>query len=568
MKRYIVSFCCVLAIICLALTALADVRTLEMNVERKSDQAQDLLDLLNDYRRSGDAWQYDEAGNKIELGALPALELDPVLTAAAEQRAAELAVSFSHTRPDGSLCFSVNNDIVGENIAGYYNDPVAMFEAFAEAQYGYDGQGHRRNMLDPEHTHVGIATLRINNITYWTMEFSAGEPTSVSPVPERDDDDPILVTVDLDNPEILRSLKIDCDSLTVSVNESVPLPTVYLAVGGVPVEPVEAVWSVENGASAVLQGPSVVGKKQGYTTLACMLDGLKSRLVVYVPSVKTTPTATPTPVITAKPSPAATPAPTAAPTEAPTAAPTTVPTAVPTMAPTAAPSAEPAPCAHASVSSVVEKASTCSEHGVKANVCDACGEVLSRESLPLDPNACVFIQTVYRHDCGRSFELFTCIYCGSQYEGKQLTDGDCVFWDEIDVKVPPTYESEGSGEKICRMCGHVRTVTIPKLECPHEKHKIVITPATCEKDGSQVDCCERCGYVFSSEIIPKKGHEYDPVGELIREATCTVNGQVNRPCVRCGVIELIPLPPLGHDWVMYEDGSVVCSRCGIAQDDQ
>ena len=44
--------------------------------------------------------------------------MDKALLDVAMQRAAEVALYFSHTRPDGSSCFSATDKMEAENIAG------------------------------------------------------------------------------------------------------------------------------------------------------------------------------------------------------------------------------------------------------------------------------------------------------------------------------------------------------------------------------------------------------------------------------------------------------------------
>ncbi|MDE5753819.1 MAG: hypothetical protein K2H89_04680 [Oscillospiraceae bacterium] len=71
-------------------------------------------------------------------------------------RAEELPVKFDHTRPDGSMCFSIlkENGIrysaVAENLAGGRPDPVSTVEQWMNSE------GHRKNILGEKYTHIGI----------------------------------------------------------------------------------------------------------------------------------------------------------------------------------------------------------------------------------------------------------------------------------------------------------------------------------------------------------------------------------------------------------------------------
>ena len=66
---------------------------------------------------------YDEAFRVLNLTnearaekGLEPLTMDTELLEAAMQRAAETVVYYSHTRPDGSDCFTVNSRAAGENL--------------------------------------------------------------------------------------------------------------------------------------------------------------------------------------------------------------------------------------------------------------------------------------------------------------------------------------------------------------------------------------------------------------------------------------------------------------------
>lgn len=98
-----------------------------------------------------------ELVNKERANAgLTAVELDSELCKAAQVRAEELGESYSHTRPDGSECFSVLKDYniscvyAGENI-------VIGTSTSAEAmKLWMDSQGHRSNILRSGWQRLGV----------------------------------------------------------------------------------------------------------------------------------------------------------------------------------------------------------------------------------------------------------------------------------------------------------------------------------------------------------------------------------------------------------------------------
>lgn len=83
-------------------------------------------------------------------------------------RGPEIVQSFSHTRPDGSDCFSVvtvSYWTVGENIAYGYPSAAAVTEGW------YNSEGHRRNMLNPGFTSAAVVCYEYNRILYWVTMF-------------------------------------------------------------------------------------------------------------------------------------------------------------------------------------------------------------------------------------------------------------------------------------------------------------------------------------------------------------------------------------------------------------
>jgi uncharacterized protein YkwD len=96
------------------------------------------------------------------------------LAQAAELRADEQIASFSHTRPNGTSCFTVLDDFgiarttAGENIAyateGYYS-PQAVVDAWMNSS------GHRANILKTNFTSVGIGYAKSDGLEFFVQLF-------------------------------------------------------------------------------------------------------------------------------------------------------------------------------------------------------------------------------------------------------------------------------------------------------------------------------------------------------------------------------------------------------------
>lgn len=98
------------------------------------------------------------------------LDLDPNLSIAATIRSMEMAYSgkFSHTRPNGTSCFTVLNKEgnFGENIA------IGQRSAESVSTSWRNSQGHYGNMIDANFKKIGIGVFKFDGSFYWTQIFS------------------------------------------------------------------------------------------------------------------------------------------------------------------------------------------------------------------------------------------------------------------------------------------------------------------------------------------------------------------------------------------------------------
>lgn len=103
---------------------------------------------------------------------LSALTLDANMNRAAAVRAAELAKSFSHTRPNGSRGLTALNEAgvsyrtAGENIASGQQTAQAVVSAWMNSS------GHRANILSSSFGRMGVGQATIGGRTYWVQLFA------------------------------------------------------------------------------------------------------------------------------------------------------------------------------------------------------------------------------------------------------------------------------------------------------------------------------------------------------------------------------------------------------------
>ncbi len=105
---------------------------------------------------------------RANVGVQP-LGLDYTLTECAMQRAAEIAVHYSHTRANGSSCFTLNSKIHGENIAIGYNTSSTPQEVYSRWK---NSAGHYANMIRSSFNSIGIGCFALDNGYYWVQVFS------------------------------------------------------------------------------------------------------------------------------------------------------------------------------------------------------------------------------------------------------------------------------------------------------------------------------------------------------------------------------------------------------------
>lgn len=107
---------------------------------------------------------------------LSTLTLDKELLETAMQRAAEISMYYSHTRPDGSSCFTASGRGTrkSENIAAGYSSPQAVMNAWLGSE------GHYANIMDAEVTSIGVGCfVDSSGICHWVQFFDndkAAEP--------------------------------------------------------------------------------------------------------------------------------------------------------------------------------------------------------------------------------------------------------------------------------------------------------------------------------------------------------------------------------------------------------
>lgn len=148
---------CAIFIIFLLTTHNVYAVVLSVTGEVNYSEVWEMLDIINEYR--------------VTEGLKP-LTMDSVLMEAAMQRAAECSVYYSHTRPNGTNCFTLIE------VRGHAAENAAMdFENPAEAFDGWmNSEGHKVNIVSDKFLSIGIGMIKVDGVKYWTQFFDTGEP--------------------------------------------------------------------------------------------------------------------------------------------------------------------------------------------------------------------------------------------------------------------------------------------------------------------------------------------------------------------------------------------------------
>lgn len=134
------------------------VAVLNVSGTNNQTEARKILDMVNEARVSA-------------ATPVAALTWDYELEKAAMQRAAEIAILFSHDRPNGKTCFSLfSNGYLdyGENI----HVSTGVSNATTANEAWTNSEGHYKNMVDGGFTCMAAAMFEVDGVTYWVELFA------------------------------------------------------------------------------------------------------------------------------------------------------------------------------------------------------------------------------------------------------------------------------------------------------------------------------------------------------------------------------------------------------------
>lgn len=257
--------------------------TVVLNVTYGQTNARQMLSLINDFRTGDDAWYWDSTNtSKIQCSNLGTLTYDYGLEQIAMQRAAEIALIWGHTRPNGGTFYSFTYQGVssnGENLAAGSSTYADAFELLQETDEDYSGQGHRRSMLSSGFNAVGIGHVVYNGVHYWVQEFGVST-SSIASTTALDTSKDVSIPFSSSYVSDLTRTN-DIKTFSVIKGNTINVPDGKYNLITTDVWPpnytreitADSTWTVEDTSIATISDGVITGKAVGTTTISTTVLG-------------------------------------------------------------------------------------------------------------------------------------------------------------------------------------------------------------------------------------------------------------------------------------------------------
>ena len=490
-----------------------------ISVQYGQTEARTILNMINEMRTSStDAWYWKQDDTtKTYCTNLQPLQYDYDLEKTAMQRAAEIAIIYSHTRPNNKDTFSAfyENSVyytyAGENIAAGYGTADSVNDGWREDNELYAGQGHRRNMLNSKFNCVGIGHVYYNGFHYWVENFAYRDKVNTTPVSA--DNTETTLTIPVATSKISNfNITFDKDEYSLKTGESTSIsvsdPTIsvfghwgsrFVFVTDTPD------LTIADSTVATLSG-SITGISEGDTTISASLYGLTAHQTAAVKVHN---------------------------------------------------------CENHWDDGKITTTPTCTKTGVKQYTCTICSETKTEEIAALGHNyssdwtidtaaACETVGSKSHH----------CTRCDSKKDVTEIPASG-HSWNDGAITTEPTCTDEGVKTFTCNACGKTRTEAVAALGHNYSSDWTIDTAAACETVGSKSHHCTRCDSKKDVTEIPASGHSWND-GAITTEPTCTDEGVKTFTCNACGKTRTEAVAALGHnyssDWTI--DTAAACETVG------
>ena len=433
----------------------AEIIPVNISVKYGQTEGRKIFDMINEMRTdSFDAWCWNEDNEtKTRYDNLNELAYDYDLERIATKRAAELALLFDHGRPNGESFFSIYEEegityrAAGENIAMGYRTAEAVNAAWREDGEPYNGQGHRRNMLNPKFNCVGIGHVYLDGCHYWVEEFAYRTSVNTTETTANDSEQTMSLSVPKSK---VTGLKVAFDktsySLRTGESTEVKLTAKLTVFGSDTIVTDLPAISVNDPSIATYSNGKITGVAEGSTTLTASLYGL---------------TAADMPTINVY------------------------------------------RCEHHWDQGEIITEATCTEEGEKKFTCSICGNTKT-EKVSTTDHQHMEIRNQKNPTCkeaGYSGDTY-CADCGVKISsGKTIAKTKNHNWDGGVITTEPTCTERGEKTFTCTICGNTNTKKVNATGHSYGAYKVVKEP-TNKRKGLKSKTCSVCGKIVY-EAIPK-----------------------------------------------------------------
>ena len=474
-----------------------------ISVQYGQTEARTILNMINEMRTSStDAWYWKQDDTtKTYCTNLQPLQYDYDLEKTAMQRAAEIAIIYSHTRPNNKDTFSAfyENSVyytyAGENIAAGYGTADSVNDGWREDNELYAGQGHRRNMLNSKFNCVGIGHVYYNGFHYWVENFAYRDKVNTTPVSA--DNTETTLTIPVATSKISNfNITFDKDEYSLKTGESTSIsvsdPTIsvfghwgsrFVFVTDTPD------LTIADSTVATLSG-TITGISEGDTTISASLYGLTAHQTAAVKVHN---------------------------------------------------------CENHWDDGKITTTPTCTKTGVKQYTCTICSETKTEEIAALghDYSSDWTIDTAAACETVGS-KSHHCTRCDSKIDVTEIPASG-HSWNDGSITTEPTCTDEGVKTFTCNACGKTRTEAVAALGHNYSSDWTIDTAAACETVGSKSHHCTRCDSKKDVTEIPASGKHTWNNGVITKPATIAEEGVKTYTCTVCGVtrtetIAKLPMP--------------------------
>lgn len=505
--------------------AAEEIIPVNISVQYGQTEARTILNMINEMRTSDcDAWCWDET-NTVQVSYLSAaLTYDYELEKLAMKRAAELVIRYDHTRPNNEGLSSIYKEenitdfqSAGENIAIGYPSAQAVNTAWREDGEDYNGQGHRRNMLNPKFNCVGIGHVKYDGCDYWVEEFACRPSVNTTKTSAIDNEQ--ITAISLIKSKIKNiELCFDKDSYILKTGETITpnIKTMINYLGGKAFVADIPDISVTDSSIATYSDGKISGVKEGNTTLTASLYGL---------------TITDMPTITVH------------------------------------------ECDNHWNDGEITTEPTCIKEGIKTFTCTICGDTKT-ETISKAADKHLHSEIRDKKDATCKDEGYTgdtyCTDCGKKISsGQTIAKTDNHNWNTGEITTSPTCKDTGVKTFTCTICGNTKTETVKKTTKHLHTEIRNKKDATCKDEGYTGDTyCTDCGKKISlgQAVAKTNNHSYDD-GKITTAPTCTKKGTKTFTCTVCGNTKTETVKATGHQHTEIRNKKdATCKEKGYTSD--